>query len=126
MWKPRGFNGSFSSLTRSIWFSLGYRFWNKVSAKLSFGLRSGPYDPIFHKDKIAAVVANGFDFTNPNSLFNSTSSLVKDFSETDVLISINYPVPLLENLSIAPEIGYTLNYGGLTTGLSLVYFFESK
>ena len=124
VWKPRGFNNRFSSLTRSFWFSLGYRVWDKLYLKSSLGLRSGPQKSLFNSNKTAEEVANGFDFKDTSLFYNSSSSLIEKISETDVLVSLSYPIAILGDFNIVPELGYSINYGGITIGSSILYYFK--
>jgi len=119
-WKPRGFNGSFSSLTRSYWLTLGYNIINNINLKLGIGFRSGSKQPLTNRSRKASEVAENFDYKNPLIIFN-TSDLLNDFSETDYSLSINYPIKIYNRFGIVPEIGYTFKHGGLLTGFSIVY-----
>ena len=49
-WKPRGFNDSFSSLTRTLWFSLGYNIFSDFYLKVNIGQRRGPSEGIVNSD----------------------------------------------------------------------------
>ena len=121
-WKPRGFNDSYSSLTRAYWFTLGYNIikTSNINIKLGIGFRSGPNESITNKDYRAAQVADGYDFSNPESIFNTSQTLDK-FSEIDYSLSINYPIKIFGKLGIVPEVGYTIKHGGLLTGISIIY-----
>ena len=119
-WKPRGFNGSFSSLTRSYWLTLGYNIINNINLKLGIGFRSGSKQPLTNRSRKASEVAENFDYKNPLIIFNTSDSL-NDFSETDYSLSINYPIAVYKRFGIVPEIGYTFKHGGLLTGFSIVY-----
>jgi len=121
-WKPRGFNDSYSSLTRAYWFTLGYNIikTSNINIKLGIGFRSGPNESITNKDYTAAQVADGYDFSNPESIFNTSQTLDK-FSEIDYSLSINYPIKIFGKLGIVPEVGYTIKHGGLLTGISIIY-----
>ena len=122
VWKPRGFNGSYSSLTRAYWFTLGYNIikTSNINIKLGIGFRSGPNESITNKDYTAAQVADGYDFSNTESIFNTSQTLDK-FSEIDYSLSINYPIKIYGKLGIVPEVGYTIKHGGLLTGISIIY-----
>lgn len=121
-WKPRGFNDSYSSLTRAYWFTLGYNIikTSNINIKLGIGFRSGPNESITNKDYTAAQVADGYYFSNPESIFNTSQTLDK-FSEIDYSLSINYPIKIFGKLGIVPEVGYTIKHGGLLTGISIIY-----
>ena len=121
-WKPRGFNGSYSSLTRAYWFTLGYNIikTSNINIKLGIGFRSGPNESITNKDYTASDIANGYDYSNPKSIFNTSQGLNK-FSEIDYSLSINYPIKIYGKLGIVPELGYTVKHGGLLTGISIIY-----
>ena len=122
VWKPRGFNGSYSSLTRAYWFTLGYNIikTSNINIKLGIGFRSGPNESITNKDYTAAQVADGYDFSNTESIFNTSQTLDK-FSEIDYSLSITYPIKIYEKFGIVPELGYTIKHGGLLTGISIIY-----
>ena len=122
VWKPRGFNGSYSSLTRAYWFTLGYNIikTSNINIKLGIGFRSGPNESITNKDYTASDIANGYDYSNPKSIFNTSQGLNK-FSEIDYSLSINYPIKIYGKLGIVPELGYTVKHGGLLTGISIIY-----
>ena len=122
VWKPRGFNGSYSSLTRAYWFTLGYNIikTSNINIKLGIGFRSGPNESITNKDYTASDIANGYDYSNPKSIFNTSQDLNK-FSEIDYSLSINYPIKIYGKLGIVPELGYTVKHGGLLTGISIIY-----
>jgi len=119
-WKPRGFNGSYSSLTRSYWLTLGYNVINNINLKLGIGFRSGSKQPLTNRSRKASEVAENFDYENPLIIFNTSDSL-NGFSETDYSLSINYPITVYKRFGIVPEIGYTFKHGGLLTGFSIVY-----
>ena len=124
VWKPRGFNGSFSSKTRSWWLSLGVNVWKNLYLKSSFGVRSGPSTPLLHRNKTAADVALGFDFADDALFYNTVRESEDGFSETDVLLSLNYPITVAGANKIAPELGYSVRHGGLTLGGSYIYSFD--
>ena len=46
---------------------------------------------------------------------------VKKYSEIDFSLSINYIFQIYQNFGIVPEIGYTFNHGGITSGLSIMF-----
>ena len=122
VWKPRGFNGSFSSLTRAYWFSIGYNIINstKFNIKLGIGFRNGPKEQLTSKDNLASQVTSGFNYSNPQSIYNTSESL-DAFNETDYSLSITYPIKLIGRLGVVPELGYTIKHGGILTGISLIY-----
>lgn len=121
IWKPRGFNGSFSSRTRSIWLSTGYAIWNILYIKINAGIRSGPSEAIIFKNTTFEKVASGFDFTDPFNYYNRNTNELPNFSELDFSFSMNYPFDILPQFSVVPEIGYTINYGALMLGLGIKY-----
>lgn len=126
IWKPRGFNQRFSSLTQSLWFSIGYPVWHNLYIKGSFGWRSGPKKALFYKSKTAADVAQGFDFEDSRYFYNSDRPLLQEFSETDFMLTANYLFPLWDQFYLAPEVGFAFKHAGWTWGVGLVYFFKSK
>lgn len=65
-------------------------------------------------------IANGYNYLNPESIFNSSKALDK-FSEIDYSLSINYPIKVYGKFGIVPELGYAIRYGGLLTGISIIY-----
>ena len=121
VWKPRGFNNSFSSLTRSYWISLGYNVYDKFNLKLSVGLRSGPTKSLFLNNKTASEIALGYRYNDPSNIFNKSILSSKKYSEIDFSLSINYIFQIYQNFGIVPEIGYTFNHGGITSGLSIMF-----
>ena len=121
VWKPRGFNNSFSSLTRSYWISLGYNVYDKFNLKLSVGLRSGPTKSLFLNNKTASEIALGYRYNDPSNIFNKSILSIKKYSEIDFSLSINYIFQIYQNFGIVPEIGYTFNHGGITSGLSIMF-----
>ncbi|MDG1761743.1 MAG: hypothetical protein P8H38_00620 [Flavobacteriaceae bacterium] len=120
VWKPRGFNQSFASLTRTYWISLGYNILNNFNLKFGIGLRRGPESPFTSKGFTASEVAQGFNYENLEVLYNTVPSL-ENFSEIDYSLSITYPIKVYGKLGVVPELGYTLKHGGLLTGISLIY-----
>lgn len=118
-WKPRGFNDSFSSLTRTLWFSLGYNIFSDLYLKVNIGQRRGPSEGIVHSDTPSNEVASGFDFNDVSSIYNNEDNLIDAFSEIDFSFGFNYPVVISDKLSLVPELGYSFNYGGVITGISL-------
>jgi len=125
IWKPRGFNDSFSSRTRSIWLSTGYAIWDQLYIKINAGIRNGPAESIFFKNATSDMVASGFDFTDPFNYYNLNNNELPNFSELDFSFSINYPFDIFSQFSVVPEIGYTVNYSALMLGLGIKYNFES-
>ena len=123
VWKPRGFNGSYSSLTRAYWFTLGYNIINysNINVKLGVGYRSGPKESFTNNNYTAAQVADGYDYSNPESIFNASQLLINNFSERDFSLSITYPIKIYRKFGIVPELGYTIKHGGLLTGISIIY-----
>jgi hypothetical protein len=118
-WKPRGFNDSFSSLTRTLWFSLGYNIFSDVYLKVNIGGRRGPSEGIIHNNIPSNEVASGFDFNDVSSIYNNDDNLINAFSEIDFSFGFNYSVAISDKLSLVPELGYSFNYGGVITGISL-------
>lgn len=123
VWKPRGFNGSYSSLTRAYWLTLGYNIINdsNINIKLGVGYRSGPKESFTNNNYTAAQVADGYDYSNPESIFNASQLLINNFSEIDFSLSITYPIKIYRKFGIVPEVGYTIKHGGLLTGVSIIY-----
>jgi len=123
VWKPRGFNGSYSSLTRAYWLTLGYNIINdsNINIKLGVGYRSGPKESFTNNNYTAAQVADGYDYSNPESIFNASQLLINNFSEIDFSLSITYPIKIYRKFGIVPELGYTIKHGGLLTGISIIY-----
>ena len=123
VWKPRGFNGSYSSLTRAYWFTLGYNIidYSNINVKLGVGYRSGPKESFTNNNYTAAQVADGYDYSNPESIFNASQLLINNFSEIDFSLSITYPIKIYGKLGIVPEVGYTIKHVGLLTGISIIY-----
>jgi len=119
-WKPRGFNGSFSSLTRSYWFTLGYNIFGNLNVKTGIGFRSGPKESLTNKKFTATQVAENFDFLNPLNVINTLKNL-EEFSEIDYSLSITYPIKVYGKFGLVPELGYTIKHGGLLTGISVIY-----
>lgn len=125
IWKPRGFNGSFSSRTRSIWLTTGYAIWDPLYIKINAGVRTGPADAIIFKNTNPEWVASGFDFDDPFNYYNRNTNELPNFSELDFSFSINYPFTLFSQFSILPEIGYAINYGSFMMGLGVKYNIQS-
>ncbi len=126
IWKPRGFNGSYSSLTRAYWFSLGYNLYKDLNLKLSVGLRNGPTNSIFMKNKLASEVTEGFGYYEPSNVINQSENSMDNYSEMDFSASVNYPIKLYKNYGIVPEVGYSFNHGGIITGLSIIFLNKEK
>lgn len=123
LWKPRGFNNSYSSLTRAYWLSLGYNFFKGLNFKLSLGFRKGPANSfIIDQDKDPSEIAEGFGYFNSDNGINQERTSNSDFSETDFSLSINHPIRVYKRFGIVPEIGYSINYGGIISGLSIIFF----
>ena len=120
VWKPRGFNGSYSSLTRSYWLTLGYTFFNNFYFKLGAGFRKGPQKQFLYNKISPSKVAEGFDFLNSDNIF-TTSKILNSFSEWDYSLSVTYPIKVLESFGIVPELGYSLKHGGIITGFSVIF-----
>lgn len=120
VWKPRGFNGSYSSLTRSYWLTAGYEFMNTIYFKLGAGFRSGPQKQILGSNTSPSEVALGYNFSNAESIFNTNRTL-NSFSEWDYSLSVTYPIAILESISIVPELGYTIKHGGVFTGFGILF-----
>lgn len=118
-WKPRGFNKSFSSLTRTFWLSLGYSLFSEAYFKINIGLRRGPFEGIMYSKTPFNEVASGFDFEDTSSLYTNNELLSNSFSEIDFTLGFNYPIHISEKLSFVPELGYSFRYGGIITALSL-------
>lgn len=119
-WKPRGFNESYGSLTRAYWVSFGYNILKNFNIKLGLGLRRGPESPLTNNSFTASDVAEGYNYTNPEIVYNTMPSL-NNFSELDYSLSITYPIKVFGKLGVVPELGYTIKHGGLLTGFSLIY-----
>ena len=47
--------------------------------------------------------------------------LSQKYSEIDFSLSVNYILKIYQNFGIVPEIGYTFNHGGITSGLSIMF-----
>ena len=120
VWKPRGYNNSYSSLTRTYWFTIGYNVINNFNIKFGAGLRIGPKRQLTNKNYTPTEIAYGYNYLNPESIFNTSNPQAK-FSEIDYCLSINYPIKVYGKFGIVPEIGYTIKHGGLLTGLSIIY-----
>ncbi len=120
VWKPRGFNDSFSSLTRGYWLTLGYNIISNFNIKLGAGYRIGPIRQLINRNYSSENVAEGFNYSSPEIIFN-TSTELKKFSEIDYSLSITYPFKVYGEFGIVPELGYTIKHGGLLTGISIIY-----
>ena len=120
VWKPRGFNDSFSSLTRCYWLTLGYNIISNFNIKLGAGYRIGPIRQLINRNYSSENVAEGFNYSSPEIIFN-TSNELKKFSEIDYSLSITYPFKVYGEFGIVPELGYTIKHGGLLTGISVIY-----
>jgi len=121
VWKPRGFNGSYSSLTRAYWISLGYNVFNDLNLKLSVGFRNGPTKSLMMSDKNPSDIADGFHYDNPSSVFNQSVNSIDKYSEVDFSLSVNYPIKLYKNFGLVPELGYSFKYAGIMTGVSILF-----
>jgi len=121
LWKPRGFNGSYSSLTRSYWLSLGYNVYNNFNLKLSVGFRNGPTKSFLMNEKPISEIAEGFNYDDPSNLLNQVENSLDKYSEIDYSVSVNYPVMVFRKFGIIPEVGYSFNYGGLISGISIIF-----
>jgi hypothetical protein len=84
------------------------------------GYRRGPQRQLIHRGSTASEVAFGFDYTDPNSPYNTRSSL-NIFNEFDYSLSIAYPLRVYGKFGLVPELGYNVKYGGVLTGLSVIY-----
>ena len=120
VWKPRGFNGSYSSLTRSYWLTLGYNIISKLNVKLGVGYRNGPKESLTNKNLTASQVAEGFYFSDPLNVIN-TLKQIDEFSEIDFSLSVNFPIKVYSKFGLVPELGYTIKHGGVLTGISIIY-----
>ena len=121
VWKPRGFNNSYSSLTRSYWVSLGYNVYDNFNLKTSIGFRNGPSESILLKNLSASEIAAGFDYSDPSIIYNQSTNFVKKYSEIDFSLSINYLIPVHENFGVVPELGYSFKHGGIISGVSIMF-----
>jgi len=126
IWKPRGFNGNFSSLTRAYWVSLGYNVYKDLNLKLSVGFRNGPTNSILMNNKLASEVTEGYGYYEPSNVINQSENLLDNYSEIDFSASINYPIKLYKNYGIVPELGYSFKHGGIITGLSIIFLNKEK
>ena len=61
-WKPKGFNGSFSSLIISYWIKIGYNVIENFNLKFALGTLNDPYKDITNKTFTAPEVAEGLYF----------------------------------------------------------------
>ena len=121
IWKPRGFNGSFSSRTRSYWLSTGYAIWDQLYVKINAGIRTGPSEALLFKNALPEDVAVGFDFIDPFNYYNRNTNELPNFSALDFSFSITYPFSVLPQIAIVPELGYALNYGAIMLGIGVKY-----
>ena len=110
-WKPKGFNGSFSSLIRSYWIKIGYNVIENFNLKFGLGIRNGPYKNVTNKTITAFEVAEWFDFLNPEIIYNTFQSLDR-FNKLDYPVSVTYPIRVYQKFGIVPEIGYNFRHGG--------------
>jgi hypothetical protein len=120
VWKPRGFNGSYSSLTRSYWLTLGYNIISNLNVKLGVGFRSGPKESLTNKNFTVSQLAEGYDFSDPLNVINTLKQL-DEFSEIDYSLSITYPIKVYGKFGLVPELGYTIKHAGVLTGISIIY-----
>ncbi len=120
VWKPRGFNGDYSSLTKTHWITVGYQWIDNFYVKLGVGLRSGSKKPIILSSYTSSEVANNFDFSNPQIIYNTAEGLT-NFSELDFLLSFSYTLKIIKNWGLVPEIGYSFKHSGVLTGMSIIY-----
>jgi hypothetical protein len=93
---------------------------NNLNIKLGMGYRSGPIESLTSRKYTPLEVARGFNYTNPESIYN-TSQALDDFSELDYSLSINYPIQFYGKFGLVPELGYTIKHGGILTGISIIY-----
>ena len=121
VWKPRGFNNSYSSLTRSYWVSLGYNVYDNFNLKASLGFRNGPSESILLKNLSASEIALGFDYSDTSNIFNQSIASTEKYSEIDFSLSVNYLLPVHKNFGIVPEIGYSFKHGGIISGVSIMF-----
>jgi hypothetical protein len=90
-----------------------------VYLKVNIGGRRGPSEGIIHNNIPSNEVASGFDFNDVSSIYNNDDNLINAFSEIDFSFGFNYSVAISDKLSLVPELGYSFNYGGVITGISL-------
>ena len=121
VWKPRGYNGSYSSLTRAYWISLGYNVFNDLNLKFSVGFRNGPTKSILMSDKNPSEISQGFNYDNPSIFFNQSVNSIDKYSEVDYSLSVNYPIRLYKNFKLVPELGYSFKYAGIMAGVSVQF-----
>ena len=121
VWKPRGFNNNYSSLTRSYWFSAGYNVYDNFNLKLSVGFRNGPAESILLKNVSVSEIALGFDYSDPANIFNQSTTSANKYSEIDFSLSINYLLQVHKNFGIVPELGYSFKHGGIISGVSIMF-----
>ena len=115
-----GFNGSYSSLTRSYWLTLGYNIISNLNVKLGVGFRSGPKESLTNKNFTVSQLAEGYDFSDPLNVINTLKQL-DEFSEIDYSLSITYPIKVYGKFGLVPELGYTIKHAGVLTGISIIY-----
>lgn len=120
VWKPRGFNGSYSSLTRAYWISLGYNVFDNFNLKISIGFRNGPSESVLMKNKPPSDISNGYNYNDTSNIFNQSTNSINKYSEVDFSVSVNYPVIIYRKIGIVPELGYSFKHGGLISGISLI------
>jgi len=121
IWKPRGFNKSYSSLTRAYWVSLGYNIFNDFNFKIGVGFRNGPKESLVINDRFHLSIADGYPYNNPSNIFNQSPNSLEKYSEIDFSVSINYIINFSKNIGIVPELGYSFNHGGIVSGVSLIF-----
>lgn len=121
IWKPRGFNKSYSSLTRAYWISLGYNVFNDINFKLSLGFRNGPSNSLFLNNKDSSEIAKGFNYEDPSNIFNQSVNYIDTYSEVDFSLSFNYPILIYKKFGVVPELGYSFKYGGIISGVSIMF-----
>ena len=63
----------------------------------------------------------GYRYNDPSNIFNKSILSSEKYSEIDFSLSINYIFQIYQNFGIVPEIGYTFNHGGITSGLSIMF-----
>ena len=121
VWKPRGFNNSYSSLTRSYWVSAGYNVYDNFNLKLNVGFRNGPTESLLLKNVSVSEIALGFDYSDASNIFNQSTASIEKYSEIDFSLSINYLIPIHKNFGVVPEIGYSFKHGGIISGVSIMF-----
>ena len=63
----------------------------------------------------------GFDYSDPENIFNQSTTFVDKYSEIDFSLSINYILQIHENFGIVPELGYSFKHGGIISGISIMF-----